>query len=74
MSTVPRGVVRVTAPGDLGVLNLADIVLRFSRKYPLVHIELSLSSRFPPPCVWRRKTRGKTRIREAVFPVWTGEE
>src|SRR5450432_3748982 len=46
MSTVPRGVVRVTAPGDLGVLNLADIVWRFSRAYPLVHIELSLSSRF----------------------------
>src|SRR5450432_373236 len=45
-STVPRGVVRVTAPNDLGVLNLADIVLRFTRKYPEVHIELSLTSRF----------------------------
>src|SRR5450432_458779 len=45
-STVPRGIVRVTAPNDLGVLNLADIILRFSRKYPLVHVELSLTSRF----------------------------
>jgi DNA-binding transcriptional LysR family regulator len=45
-STVPRGVVRVTAPNDLGVLNLVDIVLRFSRKYPLVHVELALTSRF----------------------------
>jgi DNA-binding transcriptional LysR family regulator len=46
MSSEPRGIVRVTAPNDLGVLNLADIVVRFSRKFPLVHIELSLSSRF----------------------------
>jgi DNA-binding transcriptional LysR family regulator len=46
MSTVPRGVVRVTAPNDLGVLNLAEIVLRFSQKFPLVHLELSLTSRF----------------------------
>jgi DNA-binding transcriptional LysR family regulator len=46
MSSEPRGVVRATAPNDLGVLNLADIVLRFTRKYPLVHVELSLSSRF----------------------------
>ncbi|HTA88873.1 MAG TPA: LysR substrate-binding domain-containing protein [Polyangiaceae bacterium] len=46
MSSEPRGVVRAAAPNDLGVLNLADIVLRFARKYPLVHVELSLSSRF----------------------------
>jgi DNA-binding transcriptional LysR family regulator len=45
MSAEPRGIVRFTAPGDLGVLNLADLVTRFSRKYPLVHIELSLTSR-----------------------------
>ena len=45
-SIVPRGVVRVTAPNDLGVLNLAEIVLRFTHKYPLVHVELSLTSRF----------------------------
>ncbi len=46
MSTTPRGVVRVTAPNDLGVLNLADIVFRFTKKYPEVHIELVLTSRF----------------------------
>jgi DNA-binding transcriptional LysR family regulator len=46
MGTVPRGIVRVTAPNDLGVLNLAHIVTRFARKFPLVHIELSLTSRF----------------------------
>lgn len=45
-STVPRGIVRVTAPGDLGVLNLVDIVLRFTRQFPLVHVDLSLTSRF----------------------------
>lgn len=45
MSAEPRGIVRVTAPGDLGVLNMADLVTRFIRKYPLVHIELSLTSR-----------------------------
>jgi DNA-binding transcriptional LysR family regulator len=46
MSAVPRGTVRVTAPSDLGVLNLADLIARFVRRYPLVHIDLSLSSRF----------------------------
>jgi DNA-binding transcriptional LysR family regulator len=45
-SIVPRGIVRATAPNDLGMLNLADIVLRFTRKFPLVHVELSLTSRF----------------------------
>jgi DNA-binding transcriptional LysR family regulator len=43
---VPRGIVRVTAPSDLGVLNLVDIVLRFTRRFPLVHVDLSLTSRF----------------------------
>ncbi|HEY4103651.1 MAG TPA: LysR family transcriptional regulator [Polyangiaceae bacterium] len=46
MSTLPRGIVRVTAPNDLGVLNLAETMLRFSRKYPDVHVELVLTSRF----------------------------
>jgi DNA-binding transcriptional LysR family regulator len=45
LSAEPRGIVRVTAPGDLGVLNMAELVTRFIRKYPLVHIELSLTSR-----------------------------
>jgi DNA-binding transcriptional LysR family regulator len=46
MGTVPRGIVRVTAPSDSGVLDLANIVTRFARKFPLVHVELSLTSRF----------------------------
>ncbi|HEX3852223.1 MAG TPA: LysR family transcriptional regulator [Polyangiaceae bacterium] len=46
MSTEPRGIVRVTAPADLTNLNMAELVARFIRKYPHVHIELSLTSRF----------------------------
>jgi DNA-binding transcriptional LysR family regulator len=45
MSAVPRGIVRVTAPNDLGSLKLADIITRFAKKFPLVHVDLSLSSR-----------------------------
>src|SRR5450432_2813734 len=45
LSIEPRGVVRVTAPSDASTLNLACIVARFTKQYPLVHIELSLSSR-----------------------------
>ncbi len=44
-SAVPRGIVRVTAPANSGVLDLVGLVARFVRTYPLVHIELSLSSR-----------------------------
>ncbi|HEY0466897.1 MAG TPA: LysR family transcriptional regulator [Polyangiaceae bacterium] len=46
LSAEPRGTVRLTAPADMGVLNFADLVARFLRKYPLVHVEISLSSRF----------------------------
>jgi len=45
-SAEPRGTVRLTAPADLGILNLGELVARFVRKYPLVHVEVSLSSRF----------------------------
>jgi len=45
-SAEPRGTVRMTAPPDMGIMNLVDIVARFARKYPLVHIDISLSSRF----------------------------
>ncbi len=41
----PQGVVRVTAPGDVGVLMLADIVAEFVKKYPGIRIDLSLTSR-----------------------------
>ncbi len=46
LSAEPRGTVRVTAPANMGILNLGDLVARFVRKYPLVHVEISLSSRF----------------------------
>jgi DNA-binding transcriptional LysR family regulator len=39
----PRGTIRVTAPIDLGQLALADIIAAFVRKYPRIHIDLSLS-------------------------------
>lgn len=44
-SVEPRGIVRMTAPGDMGVINLSAIVARFVDKYPLVHVEVSLSAR-----------------------------
>ncbi len=46
MSAEPRGTVRVSAPPDFGALNLAETVARFIAKYPLVHIDLSLTSRY----------------------------
>ncbi|HET7545972.1 MAG TPA: LysR family transcriptional regulator [Polyangiaceae bacterium] len=46
MGAEPRGTVRMSAPANMGSLNLGDIVARFVRKYPLVQIEISLSSRF----------------------------
>ena len=46
MSAEPRGTVRVSAPADIDVLNLADLVARFVRKYPSVRVEISLSSRY----------------------------
>jgi DNA-binding transcriptional LysR family regulator len=45
MDTEARGIVRVTAPVDIGVMGLADIVAEFLREFPEIHVELSLSSR-----------------------------
>lgn len=39
------GVVRVTAPVDLGVWALAPIVARFARTHPKIRVELSLTGR-----------------------------
>jgi DNA-binding transcriptional LysR family regulator len=39
------GVVRVTAPVDLGVWSLASIIARFVRKHPKIRVELSLTGR-----------------------------
>lgn len=40
-----RGTVRVSAPVDVGVIALADIVARFVRRYPQIHVDLSLTGR-----------------------------
>lgn len=45
MDTEARGIVRVTAPVDIGVMGLADVVAEFVRAYPEIHVELSLSSK-----------------------------
>jgi DNA-binding transcriptional LysR family regulator len=45
MDTEARGIVRVTAPVDIGVMGLADILGEFLREYPDIHVELSISSR-----------------------------
>jgi len=45
LSSEPRGTVRVATPSDNGMLQFAEIVTRFSRKYPLVHLEIAMSPR-----------------------------
>jgi DNA-binding transcriptional LysR family regulator len=45
MDTEARGIVRLTAPVDIGVMGLADIIAEFVREYPEIHVELSLSSK-----------------------------
>jgi len=45
MQAEMSGVVRVTAPVDLGVWSLAPIVARFVRKHPKIRIEVSLTGR-----------------------------
>lgn len=45
MDTEARGIVRVTAPVDIGVLGIADIVAEFLSEYPDIHVDLSLSSK-----------------------------
>ncbi|HKY36885.1 MAG TPA: LysR family transcriptional regulator [Polyangiaceae bacterium] len=45
LDTEARGIVRLTAPFDTGVMGLADILAEFAQTYPDIHVELSLSSR-----------------------------
>jgi DNA-binding transcriptional LysR family regulator len=45
MDTEARGIVRLTAPVDIGVMGLADILGEFLLQYPDIHVELSVSSR-----------------------------
>lgn len=44
-SETPRGLLRVTAPTDVACHFLPDIVARFVKRYPEVHVELVLTSR-----------------------------
>jgi DNA-binding transcriptional LysR family regulator len=41
----PSGTLRVTAPVDLGVLFLADVVTRYTARYPSVSVDLHLTGR-----------------------------
>jgi DNA-binding transcriptional LysR family regulator len=41
----PRGSVRITVPGDVQTLGLADSMTRFSGKYPGIHVELHVTGR-----------------------------
>jgi len=41
----PSGALRVTAPVDLGVLFLAEVVTRYTARYPAVSVELHLTGR-----------------------------
>jgi DNA-binding transcriptional LysR family regulator len=45
LGQAPRGTVRVTAPSDLAVPMLAEIVGRFCARHPLIRIELSFDNR-----------------------------
>jgi DNA-binding transcriptional LysR family regulator len=45
MGEEPRGVVRLTAPIDISLMLLGEIVRSFTLKYPLIHVDLSLTSR-----------------------------
>jgi DNA-binding transcriptional LysR family regulator len=42
----PRGIVRMSAPSDMGSLHFGELVARFVRRYPLVHVEISFTSRY----------------------------
>jgi DNA-binding transcriptional LysR family regulator len=44
MDEEPRGTVRLTAPVDVGVMGLAEILSEFSERHPDIHIDLSLNS------------------------------
>lgn len=45
LGTEPRGIVRLTAPNDVGVLALSDLLSDFAKLYPHIHVELTLTSR-----------------------------
>jgi DNA-binding transcriptional LysR family regulator len=44
MDAEPRGVVRLSAPVDIGVMGFPELLAEFARLYPDIHVELSLST------------------------------
>jgi len=44
-TTQPKGVLRVTAPTDIGAWFLADVAVAFGERYPRVQIDLALTNR-----------------------------
>ena len=45
MQTTPRGLLKVTAPVDLGAFRLGELTARFLASHPDIHIHLDLSDR-----------------------------
>lgn len=45
LDRTPRGTVRMTAPVDVGIALLADIVASFTKKHPGIRVEMVLTSR-----------------------------
>ncbi len=45
LGNAPRGLVRVTAPGDSWAIGLADSIARFVTKYPGIHVDMMLTGR-----------------------------
>jgi DNA-binding transcriptional LysR family regulator len=45
MDAEPRGIVRMTAPVDVGVMGLPQLLTDFTHRYPDIHVELSLGTR-----------------------------
>lgn len=41
----PRGIVRVTAPVDASMMSLPEAMVRFTRKYPSIHVEVLVANR-----------------------------
>jgi len=41
----PQGLLRITAPVDVGESFLSDLLVRFTARYPLIRVEVDLSSR-----------------------------
>ncbi len=42
---VPRGLLKLTAPVDLGHAFLGDLLVRFTKRYPEVHVQVELTGR-----------------------------